>query len=815
MAVRIQVRRGTASEWTTANTILSAGEIGFESDTNKFKIGDGAGAWNSLPYAAVSSEVLAQAITDHNDLVENVHGIANTALLETQSGAQDKANSAVASANQYTDNAIANVIDSSPEALNTLNELAAALGNDENFATTVSTSLGQKINYVYDTEANFTAANATTSANTIYVLSDDPTTIKIGDGSTAYVDLDFIGKTYTDDSVGAHVDDTVDVHGIANTANLVFSEDLSVVAGDLTDHINETMGMHGIVDSSDLVVSADLDPYAPLESPTFTTSATLPPNTTIGDITATEISYLANASSEIQAQLDTLSATASANYNSISSLQTTVADKADLASPTFSGTVTLPGDTSIGSVSSIEIGYLDNVTSSVQDQLDAKLGSSTAASTYAPIANATLTGTVSLTGTAVLPADTSIGDVSSTEISYLNNVSSAIQDQIDGLQSDVDGKLGTSDAANTYAPIDSPTFTTSAVLPEATDIGNVSATEITYLSGVTSGIQTQLDSKAALAGATFSGDVEIPNITVTGNLIVSGTTTTVNAQNLSVRDNMVYLNADSDYTLSDAVGDGTNVVYTINETTQGSVGDFIIVSNTTPSSFNTDTNGLEIIAITSNTITVASTVIDTYVSGGDVMSRTHTNPDLGWAGGHYHDNTYQHAGVFLDATDQTFKFFDGYIPEPDEDVFINTSHASFALSPIQVSDVTAENVIANTAITFGDGTVQISAGVASITGFTEKTASYQLDTLDHQDNVVEMNSSSAVTFTIPLEATFSWPVGASMDIIQTGTGQVTVDIESGGTLNYTPGNKLRTQWSSCTIMKRAADSWILYGDLTA
>ena len=44
------------------------------------------------------------------------------------------------------------------------------------------------------------------------------------------------------------------------------------------------------------------------------------------------------------------------------------------ASPTFTGTVTLPADTSIGTVSATEIGYLDNVTSSIQTQLNSKAG---------------------------------------------------------------------------------------------------------------------------------------------------------------------------------------------------------------------------------------------------------------------------------------------------------------------------------------------------------------------------------------------------------------------------------------------------------
>ena len=52
MATKIQLRRDTASDWTSTNPTLAAGEFGWESDTNKFKIGDGATAWTSLAYAS-------------------------------------------------------------------------------------------------------------------------------------------------------------------------------------------------------------------------------------------------------------------------------------------------------------------------------------------------------------------------------------------------------------------------------------------------------------------------------------------------------------------------------------------------------------------------------------------------------------------------------------------------------------------------------------------------------------------------------------------------------------------------------------------
>lgn len=50
VVTQIQVRRGTASQWTSTNPTLAAGEFGFETDTNKLKCGNGTTAWTSLPY---------------------------------------------------------------------------------------------------------------------------------------------------------------------------------------------------------------------------------------------------------------------------------------------------------------------------------------------------------------------------------------------------------------------------------------------------------------------------------------------------------------------------------------------------------------------------------------------------------------------------------------------------------------------------------------------------------------------------------------------------------------------------------------------
>jgi len=92
MAVRQQQRRGTAAQWTSANPILSAAEIGYETDTNKFKIGDGTNRWSTLSYFVDLDTMIAGA----------------------------------------------------PGLLNSLDEIAAAINDDPAFFTTIASSLSSK-----------------------------------------------------------------------------------------------------------------------------------------------------------------------------------------------------------------------------------------------------------------------------------------------------------------------------------------------------------------------------------------------------------------------------------------------------------------------------------------------------------------------------------------------------------------------------------------------------------------------------------------------------------------------------------------------
>ena len=251
--------------------------------------------------------------------------------------------------------------------------------------------------------------------------------------------------------------------------------------------------------------------------------------------------------------VDTTNDTAFANY--VLSNDAAVALKAPLASPTFTGNVTLPSTTSIGNVSVTEISYLDGVTGGIQGQLDAK----------APIANPTFTGTVGgitkgMVGlgnvdntsdvnkpvsTAQQAALNTKQDVliSGTNIKTIEGISLVGPGNIDldktnvGLSnvdntSDLNKPISTATqtALDLKADKNSPTFTGTVILPSTTSIGNVSSVELGYLDGVTSGIQSQIDLKAPLASPVFTGNPTAPTASVGDNDTSIATTAFVNAE---------------------------------------------------------------------------------------------------------------------------------------------------------------------------------------------------------------------------------------------------------------------------------------------
>lgn len=210
------------------------------------------------------------------------------------------------------------------------------------------------------------------------------------------------------------------------------------------------------------------------------------------------------------------------------------------------------------------------------------------------------------------------------------------------------------------------------------------------------------------------------------------------------------------------------------------------------------------LSVTGNTVTVSANslvVNDPLIYMGEDNSGN--SVDLGIVAS-FDDGTYQHTGLARDASDNIWKLFKGVTDEPTTTV--NFSQGS--LDDLSVNNITAAGVV------FTDGT-QSKEGVPSRTPIIQKTDSYTLSSLTERDSLIEVSKGSAATITIPAESSVNYPIGTSIDILQTSSGQVTIAGAAGVIVNATPGLKLRTQWSSATLFKRSADTWVVFGDLSA
>ena len=562
MATRMQQRRGTAAQWTAANPVLGAGEIGFETDTNKFKIGNGSTAWASLSYFIDGSSL----------------------------------------------------IDGAPDLLNTLNELAAALGDDPAFFTTVANNLGNAVNVLSNSQTATSNALGVVQAN---VLSIANTISNINNNvSTLFSSVDGITN-----SISSHEADQTNVHGITNALAIVYSDQLDTVANSISNHAAANNAVHGITNTLNLVYQSDLEGHETANTSVHGISNTL-------NLVYTNDSRLSNERTPVS-----------------DSVTTAKIANAAVTGPKIAENAISQSHLSDDSVGTNEIGGF--------------------AVTTAKIANAAVTSEKIAEG--------------------------AVTKTMVGL-SDVDN---TSDANK---PVSSAT-------------------------------QTALDAKASLAGATFTGSVEIDqNLTVDGNFIVNGSNVLVSATQIQIEDTLLQLGHEN----------ANNVA------------------------------------------------------------------DLGLVVG-YNDGSAKHAGIVKDVTDGKWKLFKDLTVEPATTV----DFSSASLDILSVGTLESANGVA-----FSDGT-QAKEGVPSRTPIISKTASYTLSAESERDSLIEVSSVSGTTITIPLNSAVAYPVGTTLDILQTNTGQVTIAGDAGVTVDATPGLKLRTQWSSATLFKRDTNTWVVFGDLTA
>lgn len=144
----IEQRMGPAAEWTTVNPVLNHGEAGHESDTGKWKLGDGVTAWTALPYKAGVNSVagktgtVALVVAD----VPDAAPLASPTFTGNPKGPTRATsdNSTSLATTAYVKAALATLIAGSPALLDTLDEIAAALNDDPNFAATMTTALATK-----------------------------------------------------------------------------------------------------------------------------------------------------------------------------------------------------------------------------------------------------------------------------------------------------------------------------------------------------------------------------------------------------------------------------------------------------------------------------------------------------------------------------------------------------------------------------------------------------------------------------------------------------------------------------------------------
>lgn len=133
-----------------------------------------------------------------------------------------------------------------------------------------------------------------------------------------------------------------------------------------------------------------------------------------------------------------------------------------------------------------------------------------------------------------------------------------------------------------------------------------------------------------------------------------------------------------------------------------------------------------------------------------------------------------------------------------------------SLSTTVSGHTTSINSLSSTVTALSTHVDQVAAE-ASI--FTTQTNSFTL-ALTHKGQVVPVSSASAVTVTIPTNASVAFPVGSWIEVDRMGTGTVTLAAAGGVTIrNAAAAFTLRVQYSTVMLRKIATNEWIVIGDL--
>jgi len=182
------------------------------------------------------------------------------------------------------------------------------------------------------------------------------------------------------------------------------------------------------------------------------------------------------------------------------------------------------------------------------------------------------------------------------------------------------------------------------------------------------------------------------------------------------------------------------------------------------------------LTVSGNTVTINVTNLAVednmiYLNNGSTVS----NPDLGIAG-NYNNGTYRHAGIFRDATDGVWKFFDGYQPEPDASPYIDTANNTFRIADVQANTLTLGTlVVSNTTVVSNLNADKLDGQDGSYYAANSQLASYAL------------LAGSTFTGNVTISATF-----AAGNTTITGKLQANTGLLSANTIQFNDGSQQTT-----------------------
>lgn len=364
----LQLRRGTAAQWTTANSILSVGEPGYESDTGNFKLGDGVTDWNTLPYVGADKALAghthtAAQITDSTVTGRAVLTAASAAAARSAIGA---GTSDLVLGSTGTTAKAGNWFPSFSEVTGTLgtNQLPPLAINDTFVVASQAAMLAL-------TAQRGDIAIRTDTSDTFVLASDSPATLAdwkeiVANGQVISV----AGKTGAVSLVKAdvglsNVDNTSDAAKPVSTAtqSALNAKENTIAAGTTAQyyrgdktwvtHDKASVGLANVDNTADTAKPVSTATQTALNAKENTIAAG-----TIGQYYRGDKTWATNDKASVG--LGNVDNTSDVNKPVSTATNTALGLKANTASPTFTGTVTLPSTTNGLSKSNVGLGNVDN-----------------------------------------------------------------------------------------------------------------------------------------------------------------------------------------------------------------------------------------------------------------------------------------------------------------------------------------------------------------------------------------------------------------------------------------------------------------------